>query len=249
MLDDQAIQTKCLTALEDTVHRAFARALEQAGLRGEVGATPAPAEQGRSQRLLERIGEELVALNGGLALLTATQEKMQDWLGTKPAGPERTVAIAGTDAQSRLLAETQTVLTQFTGAQEHQLQTVESIREAATEMRALVQSTRRTSADLVQNHRIMMGHIQRLEEHWDNYREQLNRMQTTLDTTLTGFQNDLGTALRGVHGEIDTLLAKSLEHFSDALARFQETIDALSLLARTETDRDNDKRSLFGKKQ
>ena len=251
LLDYQEAHNRHLAGLEESVQRAFSRALEQAGLRGIQGAMEPAGTDRQLEKTLNSIVEELAGLNGGLALLSATQEKLHDWITAKQ--PAQTVSPqAETDpvVLTQLLAETQTVLTSFNGAQENQVRTVESIREAATEMRALVQSTRRTAADLVQNHRIMMGHIKKLEEHWEYYREQLDRMQQTLETTLTGFKDDLGQALRGVHGEIDGLLARSLEHFSGALGRFQETLDSLSVLARLEQDREEGRKtSLFGKKK
>ena len=133
-----------------------------------------------------------------------------------------------------MVLETRRIIVNLGEAHKIQAESVQSIKDAAFQLKALMESAKTANADIIENHQLLGSRLDLLEKHWQTYRDQIETMQAALDKALTGFGTEMKASLGKVHGEIDGLLAQSLEHFSGALKEFQATLNSLALLARND---------------
>ncbi len=233
LLDLQAGQSRHLAALEETCFNAFSRALAQSGIGDLKSLLVQLLERSDPNALapfLDEIKQLLVRLDGRFAENGEINRKLNkalNHLAQKKALPDSPAVIS-----DKLVTGAQQVLADL--GQVHQAQdvAVHAIRETAEELAKLMKAARVANNDIINHHQQLCRHLEGLDRHWENYRQQLHTMQATLEETLSGFGENMRGSLEEVHREIDGLLAESLEHFSGALTDFGASIESLAMLVR-----------------
>lgn len=222
------------SSLEDVVFKGMTRALEASSLNNPTqdhGALDTSAMQELAKALpvlreaLERIGsresehgEFQRILNQYLQKLNAERQMF---------AREQRLEIKN---QLQLSRETAQALERMTQVETLQSQVVASIADAGTELKKLLQAARLANADIINTHKDLARHVQRLDSHWSTYRDQLEFMKDALGKSLANFKGELTLSLEAVHAEFDDLLAQSLTHFSETLKQLDRFLESLNIL-------------------
>ena len=246
LLEHQAAQTKALADMGETFYKAAGRAFEDAGF-GEIRKLLEKVSDNRGVNdILELLRVELTnlnrsssenseinrKLNRAINILVKTQNEQGAANGGAVAGlvegsPEQVVANLGKIHQAQTVA-------------------VSGIQDAAAELHKLLKTAKVASADIARVHRHVKEHLEQLNTHWQNYQQNLQNMQGTLENTLKTFGEDMNKSLVEAHGQVDGLLAQSLTHFSGTLENLQATVDALAMLVQ-KADEGGSAKGLLGR--
>ena len=247
ILDHLASQSEALDKMEETFTRSFTRALEQTGLRDLKDLLA--RDSGQQDMGSRTSGDSTGARTDGWCFLAAANEtnaRLEKAIAAMGRDQAAVAAVPGDPkVQARMIADTRSALQSIGQIGQIQGDTVASIKQAGEELKKLIQNARLANSDIIKSHQGITSQLQRLEKHWDSYREHLESMRNGLSETLDGFQGQMKESLESVHGEIDGLLAQSLTHFSGALKEFDDTVGSLSLLMQ---DDDKGKKSWLGRK-
>ena len=246
----QEVQTQALASLEESVFRAFSKALAESGIGAMAQRDANVAKDGdlaAIQPVLEEIREALNRVGEQFGASSEVNRNMERILAQMENERDRILMVqkAEREDQSQLVTKTRLVLSEIHEIHKAQTETVAAIKEAGEELKKMMQQARLATADIINNHQGLVRHMNRLESHWDNYREQLQTMLDHLKHALSGFQGEMTHSLRTIHNEFDELLAKSLSHFSGALQELDATLDKLSEQVRIPPEQGG--RKWFGK--
>ncbi len=241
ILEFQKVQSEAMADLEERVYRGIHRALEQSYLR-ELKDTVANALGGARSRgkltdALESLRQHMIRIAGSVAESAELNRKTSGLLEKLSAAPGGLAGgmPASPEGQAKLVTqETQRTLANIGQIQQAQDEAHQSIRESARELRRLMEQARNANADIIKNHQSILQHVQRLDQHWETYRDKLASMEDTLRKSLGEFRTVIHRSLEGVHGEFDRLLAESLQHFAGAIKSFEDALQGLAMARKQE---------------
>ena len=244
LLQFQAVQTRASENLDSTLFKAASRALESSGIKALL-------EQSLKQNTDKRLGEALVSFKDGLTRISRAFDESNQ-LNRKLGERLEDATLGHTEPDVRAAAGEKRVSHGVGGrtSRTHGLEekSLKALQEACDSLDKLIKGAHLANSDIIKNHRTLLTHVKRLDEHWESYRAHLQTMQDLLEKTLTSFKGDMTSALDGVHGQFDQLLAKSLDHFAGALKDFQTTVDDMSALMKDQQG-NHKKLSWLGKRQ
>lgn len=236
----QADQTKALQGMGETVADAVKRGMEAAGLH-EIRQLLQEREKRGDH--LSVLGKVLTDLKRQITLMSEGFQDMRNAQlqvaksiqqggsigGNKPGTPQNL-----TQQQQRLFSDTQAALQQFGSLHHSQGELVQNIQSSAETLKKLMQAAQTATADIVSTHQSTTQQLQHLEKHWNQFNEQVKRMQDRLDQSLKYFENGLHQSLQKVHGQVDDVLAQSMSHFQKALEGMDQNLAALEVMFKTQ---------------
>lgn len=264
MLDDMRSQSRALHDQEEVLTRALRRVLADSVF-GEIRdlLTRAVAREDQTVAIsgpLREVHHELKSISQHLVMQIENQRIMgvavkrllDRSTGEHVSGSAAAVAASGNGAaQAQFIGESLRVAENFKSIQSGQEATLASIAASAEQLEKMMKAARLANADIIKVHAALVRHLEGMDSHWANYREQLNAMQETLSTTLTGFDQQLDGSLKRVHGEFDGLIAQALDSFAAALKDFRFSIDSLGTTLQSGGDGAQEPagRGLFGRRK
>lgn len=256
LLDDLRQQSRALDTQEEVLTRAMRRALADSPL-GEIRdlLMRTAAREDQSAAIagpLREVHHELKSISGHLAQQIENQRIMGIAIKrlldrSEGAAPVSAGGAATVAAQGDVIR----VAEGFRTIQTSQEATLAAIAASAEQLEKLMKSARLANADIIKVHAALIRHLEGMDTHWNNYRGQLEQMQTTLNTSLNGLDEQLHGSLQRVHGEFDRLLAQALDSFAGALKDFQSSLDNLggALTQPPPSDAEPAARGLFGRRK
>lgn len=149
--------------------------------------------------------------------------------------------------QGAFIADALKLANKFQNVGQSQDVAIQSINEAAEQLKKMMQTARVANADIIKIHKIMVKQLSQLEAYWEDYSTQIKSLQGGLQETLSGFQGELNDSLVNVHNQFDELLAKGINHFAGALQDFQNTLTSFSTVMRDEKTKAEKSGGLFGR--
>ncbi len=234
----QESTTRVAKNLEEVVYRAMTRALEASAFAGQGSA-----KQTEDPEILKALAESLPAIRDALDRMSARESEhgefqriLNQYLEKLNAERQQFAHEQRVDIQNQLQLsrETAQALERIAQVEDLQREAVAAITDAGTEMKKLLQAARLANADILHTHKELVRQLQRLDRHWEGYREQLEFMKDALGKSLANFKGELTQSLETVHAEFDELLARSLTHFSETLKGLDRSIEGLNHLLSNE---------------
>lgn len=240
MLEKMSLQNQYLGDMENTMMVAFRRALEDQGwVHIQESIARLLSKQQNQEPLIDRLDavvDNTVGLASGMQQSLKFQEEVLKALeGGIGGGSGAGGSVNWENPQDRaaFLRDTQALagnVARIHGAQQHMNQ---HLTETAKTLKEMMETARLANADIIHTHRELTTQLERLEKHWDGYREQILEMHKSLRMAIETFQKRLQATLQSAHGEIDGLLGESIRHFTGALDNFEATIESFAILLKT----------------
>ena len=232
LLRYQAKQTAIMGNLDESVFRAFERALS-----GHAREMTAAMEKISSAQKLEKTLAEIAT---GLQQLGKTSAENGEINRKLNVAINRMVKqsaelTSGVAAQAAV-TDSDRVITNIGQIHQAQSGAIGAIRTSAEELKKLIETSHQSVNELTRAHHRIHQHLERLDRHWQSYQQQLVQMSKTLDQSLEGFGQALTESLTKVHGTFDEMTAESLQRFSGALKELQDTMDGLAILIKTDEE-------------
>lgn len=239
LLDFQATQTQALTNLGETIYQATTRAFNEAGLQ-EIKKMLARVGDNRGvNEILDLLRNELTNLNRSAVENAEINRKLNRAVNLLVQSQTEGRPAVGAGATGLLSGNPEEVVANLARINQAQSQTTNSIQEASLELHKMLKTARVASADIAKVHRHVKEHLDQLDAHWKAYQQHLQGMQSSLERTLVSFGDGMKNSLVQVHGQIDGLLAQSLNHFSGTLENLEGTVNGLALLLQKEAGDQN----------
>ena len=242
MLDFQSTQSEALEQMEDTVFKAFSRALTPA-MAGLSKSLQQNGDQDQLNTVLEGIRKELAQLARSYAETGEVNRKLNRVISQFAQKKAETVEAVDSVANSEKVVENIGKINMV------QSGALEDLKASSDALRKLLQAARMASTEIGQSHQAVAKHLQNMDSHWSSYRKQIESMQESLDKTLAGFGEGMKQSLSKIHGEFDSLLAESLTHFATSLKGMETAIESLSLFMRQDEDQPDNRRNWLGKRK
>ncbi|CAM2007978.1 hypothetical protein [Acanthopleuribacter pedis] len=230
----QSDQTLQLSQLETTFKKALIAAFEELGGNPMAGGGAQQAGPDTSP-LLEKIGRELSVISAGYSEISQLSRDMGgvfDRLLKERQQMLDQQHAAGAESK-QMVHKAVSVAASFEEIQQAQSQTATVISEGAVELKKVLNLLRQTSTQMTKNQQVLISHTERLEQNWNTSRGHMEQLHKLLKSDIETFHNRLGESLRGVHGEIDEILAKSMRHFETGLKEFGQMIEILAIQQKT----------------
>lgn len=242
MLDFQASQSEALENMEQSMFKAFSKALTPA--LANLGEIMRKGDDGdQLNQTLEAIRKELAQLARSYAETGEVNRKLNRVVGQ--------MALQKNEAQNAVtaVASPEGMMANIGKINQVQSAALEDLKASSDALRKLLQAARSASMEIGQTHQAVAKHLKNMDAHWASYRKQIETMQASLDKTLSGFDEGMKQSLSKIHGEFDGLLAESLTHFAGSLKKMETTVESLSMMMRQEEAQPQNRRSMFGKRQ
>ncbi len=255
LLDDLRQQSRALDSQEEVLTRALRRALADSvfgEIRDLLARTAAREEQTTAiAGPLREVHHELKSISGHLAQQIENQRIMgvavKRLLDRSEGGG---TGGNGAGAAPATMGDAVRVAEGLRSIQTSQEATLAAIAGSAEQLEKLMKAARLANADIIKVHAALVRHLEGMDQHWTQYRGQLEALQQTLNASLSGFDDRLRGSLQQVHGDFDRLLAQALDSFAGALKDFQFTLDGLSALAPpAQAEPEVGARGLFGRRK
>jgi len=238
MLDKLSLQNQYLADMENTMMSAFRKALEDQGwpnLQEAIARVLGSRSSGQSvEKNLEGVRVAIEELTESSKLNLSLQQKILDSLQARGSDGGQVIDWGDPHARASFIRDAGALAGNVAKIHGSQEAVNDKLMQAATSLQELMESARVANADVIITHKKLTTHLERLEKHWDGYREQVLEMQKSLRIAIETFQKRIQTTLQSAHGEIDELLGKSLTHFTAALDAFESTVEGFSLLLKSE---------------
>jgi len=235
LFDYQEQQALSLAQLETTIINAIKKSMLETGLKQLL--EPEAKADGRDDLgdVLGQIRDELGHLSSGFHDVVQGNRKLTE-LAEKLTLSQTTIAeqsAENLERQMQFVHQAQGLYQNVGKIHEIQGNYILNMTESMAEIRSVVENLHTASTDMSKHHTTMLQHIEQLDSSWKSYRDQLQGMLTALENGLTQFRSQLKDSVLDVHGEIDKLLASSLQHFSGALKGFDQTLETMAALLST----------------
>lgn len=239
MLDKLSLQNQYLADMENTMTVAFRRALEDQGwIEIQQNIARMVARKDSSElfsQALETLSRNTDGLAESVKQTLGLQQKMLRALEQSGGvgGGGGSVNWDDPNQRAAIIRDTSHLAGNVARIHGAQQDMNKHLLETASTLKELMEHARIANADIILTHKNLTNQLQRLEKHWDGYREQVLAMQKSLRLAIETFQKRLQTTLKTAHGEIDELLGQSLTHFTAALDSFEATIEGFGILLKT----------------
>ena len=238
MLDKLNLQNEYLADMENTMMSAFRKALEDQGwpnLQEAISRVLGSRSSERSlNQSMEGIRDAIEGLTESFKINLDLQQKTLETLQSRGTEGGQVIDWGDPQARASFVRDAGALAGNVAKIHGSQEAVNQKLLQAADALQNLMDSARVANADVIITHKKLTTHLERLEKHWDGYREQVLEMQKSLRIAIETFQNRIQTALQSAHGEIDEMLGKSLTHFTAALDAFEATVEGFSVLLKTE---------------
>lgn len=244
----QGRQVKALDDLEEAVFRAGMRAADQSGI---TALKPLLAQMTASSsdnvaQAMKGVADEIRDMSQRLSGMADLSGNLNQVLGSL-AKERAQVAQQNGNLQSQhagLLKDTAGVIADMGKFKADQERLVQNISHAAQVMSRSLEAVRKTGETAVRNQDAILKQTELLVEQWQTRKSELQQLTSMLEKQITGYDEKLAKTMQTVHGEVDRLLAESLNHFASGMDRFEHSLDALGVLLRGEEMK---KKGLLGK--
>ncbi len=242
MLEFQSTQSDALENMEDTVYKAFSKALGPA--MANLGKMLGKKDDGdQLNTVLEGIRKELAQLARSYAETGEVNRKLNRVVGQlAQKKAEENEAVESVASPAKVMENIGKINMVQSGA-------LDNLKSSSETLMKLLQAARSASMEIGQSHQAVAKHLQNMDAHWAAYRKQLESLQASLDQTLTGFGDGMKQSLTKIHGEFDGLLAQSLNHFASSLKNMESAVESLALLMKGDDMQPENRRNWLGKRK